>query len=276
MTSLIDTPTDVGNPDRVVQELLEAGKHGQPNNSARTDSRQPTKDDGDPRFRGKSQDQIIDMYHNLERHTGSLANEVGQLRRTTDAILLSKREDDLRRNGGNADPVTIKPSELLENPTEALDGFVSSRMTTAMQPLRDRIQGLEAELASTRLAGTHQDAEQIANSEAFQSWLKETPMRRQVAAMAANGNARATSDLITEFKETAGKGTSRTRQEALDAAEKVTLERSQSGGEGNTGGSKKTYRRSDLIALRQSNPDKYEDPTLQREIIAAYREGRVI
>jgi len=272
MTSLIDTPVDVGNPDRVVQELLEAGKQGRPNQGS---DRGRTQDTTDPRFRGKSAEDIIQMYQNLERHTGGLANEVGQLRRTTDAILLNKREADLRGNGG--EPVTVKPTDLLENPTEALDEFLTSRLTTAIQPLRDRINGLETELASTRLAGTHSDANEVANSQEFKDWVQETPMRRQVANMAAQGHIRATQDLLTEFKSTkAGGGSGKTREQALADAERVNLEQSRTGNDGTTGGSKKTYRRSDLIALRQRDPDKYEDPVLQREIVAAYREGRVI
>lgn len=274
MGSLLDTPLDVGNADRVTKQLEE--------NSATVAAAAGTttgkKEEGDPRFRGKSSDDVIDMYRNLESHTGRLANELGQLRRTTDQILLSKRADDLRQNGATS-VISIKPTDLLERPTEALGTYFDSRVAELREPLEQRINSLEVELAATRLNSTHSDANAVANSAKFQEWVKGSPLRQQVANLAAQGNIRATTDLITEFK-LAGRHDEgqQTREQALAAAEKVALEQGRTGADGgpSTKATGKTYRRADLIALRMSNPDRYEEPGFAAEILKAYREGRVV
>ena len=276
MASLIDTPNDVGNPDRVVQQLTE-------NSSMRTEpttraNRQQIEDSTDPRFRGKSAADIADMYKNLERHSGSLANEVGQLRRVTDEILLSKRRDDLQKGGQN-DPIEIKPTDLLERPTEALDRYFSNRMTTAVEPLRQHIANLETQLATSQLNSSHADAAEIASSEEFTDWVKETPMRKSVAQLARSGNVKATQDLLTEYKKTRvehqdSNDESHNLNDALNKAQKISLERGRTSSDGvNTRPEGKIYNRTDLIALKMRDPDKYEQ--LADEITKAYMEKRV-
>lgn len=272
MASLIDTPLDVGNPDRVVAELT-ANINDQRSRGADTRQKTTQDDNSDPRFRGKSKEDVIEMYRNAESHMGRLANEVGQLRRTTDQILLDKRATDLKQNGTVAKE--LKPTDLLERPTEALDDFFASRASAVLEPLQNRINSLENELASTRLNSTHTDAVSIANSGEFQEWVKESPLRQQVAQLAGNGNIRATQDLLTEYK--LSKKNSNL-EAALKAVEGATLESGRTGSDSG-GGSRstgKTYRSSDLIALRMRDPDRYEDPVFSAEILKAYQEGRVI
>jgi hypothetical protein len=61
----------------------------------------------------------------------------------------------------------------------------------------------------------------------------------------------------------------------LEAARRVGLE---NGGASNAAASTKTgktYRRVDLLRLKQERPDDYYSESFQAEIIAAYNEGRV-
>jgi hypothetical protein len=77
------------------------------------------------KLRGKSLEDIANMYVNLESTYGRMANDLGQQRKLTDRLLDLKRVEDLGKQQPKA--VEVSTSEFLEKPTETLEKFVSSR-----------------------------------------------------------------------------------------------------------------------------------------------------
>ncbi len=235
----------------------------------------------EPRFAGKSTEEIVSMYKNLESHSGRLAAQLGENKQMLNQLILGKRDNDLRQNGGNTTPVEIKPTDLLANPTEAIDRYLSAREAPLVSQLQQRLSQLEAQLGETKFASKHKDADQQTADPAFAAWVNQTPLRMRLAAEAANNNFYSADLLLDEWNAAQKAGTnsvSNTSSRAQDLANKVRLEGSGTGSETGTGratSSGKIFKRSDLIALRQSDPDTYESPAYQREIVRAYQEGRV-
>lgn len=229
------------------------------------------------RFAGKSREDIMEMYLNVERHSGKLANELGQTRAAVNELLVDKRARDLAANGGNRQPATVDPAELLQRPTEALDPFIEERVTRAISPIQQQLARLEGLLGQTVFNNHHADAQDVTNSEEFAAWVKETPLRRSIAQMAANGNSQAADELLTEYKKTRETNVSRAsaREESrLDAAASVSLEQSRTGNDGSVPKKGKEYTRAQMLALMQS-PSYQSDDVLRDEVSRAYIEGRV-
>lgn len=271
MVSLVDV-TSTGNSSRALESLTEeraeAAAATKPNPTV--EEAAPAKPAEDPRFAGKSREEILDMYRNLEVHQGRLANELGQQRRTLDELLLDKRRQDLSQNGGSAPKV--EAADLLTRPQEVLDQYVNARARELVEPVAQRLNQLESALATSSFTTRHADSEQIVNSPEFRAWVGETPLRKQLAQNAAGGNAQAADALLTEYK-LSKRLPGRNLEAALDKAEKATLESNQPS-EPAAKQTGKTYRREDLIALRMRNPDEYN--RLSDSIMQAYREGRVV
>lgn len=229
-----------------------------------------------PKLRGKTREQIADMYANLESSHGRLANDLGTQRKLTDRLLDLKRDTDLSNNTA-PQKVQIKSEELLENPTEALERFSQARESQNEARLRD----MEARLAAQSLIQSHPDYLEVAQSPEFAAWVQSSSLRVRAAQSAQAGDWTAAGDLLTEYK-AQKKATVTDDEEEVDdevtaarkAAGKASLE---SNSQGSAGAKKKgtIYRRVDLMRLRAEKPDQWEDPDFQAEIIRAYSEGRV-
>lgn len=234
-------------------------------------------DDGLPsKLKGKTPQQIAEMYVNLESAYGRMANDLGTQRKMTDRLLDLKRDTDLNNNGQPA-KVEIKSSELLENPTEALERFSQARDAQSNARLAD----MERRLAAQAFVNAHPDYQAFENNAEFSAWVASAPSRSRVAAAAANGDWSAASDLLTEYKAIQKKPAGDTdddeaddEQSARKAAKAASLE---SASQGNAGAKKKgtVYKRADLMRLRAEKPDVWADEEFQAEIIRAYNEGRV-
>jgi hypothetical protein len=277
MVSLVDVESG-GNSKRALDDLnaeraAAAAEPKEAKPSALQPANRPADNEPkeDPRFAGKSREEVLRMYENLEQHQGRLANELGQQRRTLDELLLQKRTQDLSANGATVPDVN--PADLLARPKEVLDQYVTARAREMVEPMAQRLNQLEAALSSTVYQSRHSDSTEVTSSPEFKAWVNATPLRRQLAQNAAQGNAQAADALLTEFKATLPTPKGKNLEAALEKAGKVALEGNQPSDPAAkpTG---KTYRRADLIALRARDPDAYNRAS--DEIYRAYREGRVV
>jgi hypothetical protein len=272
MVSLVHVET-AGNSTRALDALKEerAATQLEPNKAKSADAAPPAADNReDPRFAGKSREEILRAYENLEQHQGRLANELGQQRRTLDELLLQKRSQDLSANG--APVAKIDPADLLTRPQEVLDQYVTAAAQKLVEPMAQRMNQLESALSSSVYNSRHSDSSQITNSPEFKAWVNQTPLRRQLAGNAAQGNVQAADALMTEYKESRGVVKATNLENALEKAAKVNLEGNQPS-DPSSKPAGKTYKRADLIALRARDPEAYN--RAGDEIMRAYREGRV-
>lgn len=273
MASLVDVDNS-GDAKRAVEQLTEEAAAQKTATAVVAAKPEPSADDSgeEARFRGKSREDILAMYHNLESHQGRLASELGQTRRTVDEILLQKRRDDLSTNGA-VDDFQIDPADMLTKPKEVLDRYVDAKAKALIEPTVQRLNNLEQTLLTTSFQTRHADSSTVTATPQFKNWVRETPLRQQLAQNAANGSVQAADALMTEYK--AAKPQGKNLEAALDQASKVTLEGARASESGAGGGAAgKKYKRGDLMKLRQQDPDKYD--SLGPEIYKAYQEGRVV
>lgn len=290
MAKIVDIDNAPGDVDGLTKSLGEAvtataeqNKVDEPKNDKVDDAGNNVVNNEDPlagtKFEGKSVEDLLSSYKNLESAYGRMANDLGSQRKLTDRLLDLKRDDDLQSNAP-VDPPKIDSAQLLENPTEALDRVMSDREARIRQEYDDRLTQFESQLAADRLLARHPDVVELGQSAEFQAWAQETPIRSQVAQRAAAGDFDAADALLTEYKadqkETINLKTPSedTLKVDVDAAKKVALESSATPSpDGASSG--KTYRRADMIQLKIERPDVWADPAFQAEILKAYSEGRV-
>jgi len=286
MVKFVDVPLDNGDSNRAVAALNEAVAESRNSPVRQQQDVQDTSSvtrhtDVDPRFAGKSTSDIVNMYKNLESHSGRLASQLGETKQALNQVILEKRSNDIRQNSPQRESIKIQPTDLMTNPTEAIDRLISDRMSqnSEVSAVKQRIAELEAQLSNTTFVTRHPNAQDVTVDPAFQAWVAKTPLRQKLNANAAAGNMDAADALLTEWdsaKPTASVTTATTR--AQEAAQRLSLESSNTGSESGHGPNRsaRTFKRQDIIRLRQTNPDLYESDAYQKEIMRAYRENRVV
>ena len=275
MASIVDVDNAPGDLDELQKSLTEAV-------TVTTVTPEPKKEvtpepNKDPlagtKFAGKTVEDILDSYKNLESAYGKMANDLGTQRKLTDRLLDLKRDEDLKSNA--PEPIKLDSAELLDNPTEALDRYTAAREARIRKEYDERLSGFETQLQADRFMRKHPDFMTLGQSEEFRNWAQNNPIRSRVAQQAAAGDWDAADALLSEYKEVQKTVQPEKAPTAdLEAAKKVALESSAQGGaEGASRG--KVYRRADLIDLKIRKPHIYQDPAFQAEILKAYSEGRV-
>jgi len=288
LSSLVDIAEDTpGNLVSLEADLTAAvnASNSEPTKVATVEEKQSAASNLPEKLRGKSLEDIAQMYVNLESTYGRMANDLGQQRKLTDRLLDLKRVEDL----GKQQPVKaveVSTSEFLERPTETLEKFVSSREATRNDEYSQRMAALESSLAQQRFEQKHSDGITLANDPAFVAWVQKSKIRTKAAQAAYNGDWTAADELLTEYKETlAGSGAPTPKTDdkkaeqttaGVEAARAVALDTSGSSSDGSSSKTAgKIYRRSDLMQLRIEKPDAYYDEGFQAEILRAHAEGRV-
>ena len=218
------------------------------------------------KYQGKTLEEIVQMHQEAERLIGRQAQEVGEVRRLADELLkqqLSHKKE--------APPQVENELDFFEDPKTAVQKAVASHpdVLAAKQAAR-QMQQLQTQAA---LAKKHPDFAQVVQDPEFVNWIKGSPMRVNMYALAdAQYDFNAADELISTFKQIRGARTNETVTTGQQTRAKDM--RAASVDVGGTGeSSKKVYRRADLIRLKMTDPARYE--ALQPEIMAAYSEGRV-
>ncbi len=218
------------------------------------------------KYKGKSLEEIVTMHQEAERLIGRQAQEVGEVRRLADQLLkqqLSAKQPEPTKEETELD--------FFEDPKQAVRKAVESHPDVlAAKQAAAQMRQLQTQAA---LAKKHPDFAEVVRDGEFIEWVKASPMRLNMYALAdAQYDYNAADELLSTFKQIR---TAKTQQ----VTETAKTERTQSlkaaavdtGGTGES--SKKVYRRADLIRLKMTDPNRYE--ALQSEIMQAYSEGRV-
>lgn len=283
MASIVDVDNAPGNLEELEQNLSEAVLANQKSGSkdGNEGKSDPAPKSGDPlagtKFEGKSVEEILESYNNLQSAYGRMANDLGTQRKLTDRLLDLKRDEDLMQNTPEKkeEPLPeISSSELLDNPTSALDRVMAAREARIRQEYDQRLSQFEQQLRTDKFVAKHPDYLELGQSEEFRAWATGDPIRNQVAQRAAQGDFDAADALLTEYKKSNRRDSSgnNLRDNDMEEARRVGMESSNTAGAANTG---KVYRRADLIDLKINKPHIYSDPAFQAEILKAYSEGRV-
>ena len=221
------------------------------------------------KFKGKSVEDIVKSYQELEKAYGQRANDLGEYRKLTDQLLeqqlQSKKQVETEEDNFDID-------DLLENPKEA----VTKAVKKATQPLEDKLLSYEREKRQEKFVAKHPDFQQVVNSPEFGEWVMASPVRQKLFQEAdKNYDYDVASELLDTYKAL----NSRTEANVEEQKEVVQKKRAKAMKQATTetaarsAPSSKVFSRKQLIHLKMTNPAKYE--SLRPEINLAYAEGRI-
>lgn len=222
------------------------------------------------KYKGKNFEDIVRMHQEAEKLIGRQAQEVGEVRRLADELL----KQQLSRNKSEAPAQELQETQeidFFEDPKTAVQKAVATHPDVLAA--KQAAMQLKAMQTQQQLVSKHPDFQDIVRDGEFIEWVKASPLRLNMFAMAdAQYDFAAADELLSTFKQIR---TAKTQQ-TQDSGTKVLKQNLKAaavdvGGTGES--SKKVYRRADLIRLRMQDPDRYM--AMQDEIMAAYSEGRV-
>jgi len=220
------------------------------------------------KFKGKSAKDIADSYTNLEREYGKKAQEIGELRKLTDQIL--KQQIDQTQHKETPEP-EIEDADFFVDPQKAVQRAIENHPKIKQYEQQAALAQRQANLE--RFAAKHSDYEDVLKEDEFQKWVGSSPVRQKLFAQAnSNYDFEAADEIFGQYKERkqliAG-----AKQQFTDNREAALKASSVPSGNSSAESGKKVYRRTDLIRLKMTDPNRYE--ALSDEIQKAYAEGRV-
>ena len=246
------------------EETLEAGE---------AETQEPAFEVPD-KFSGKSVEDIVKSYQNLEQELGRKSQEIGELRSLSDSFLkaeISRNEPQTSQATQNSNNETEE--DFFEYPNKAVNSLIEKH------PKFQEFQQFQAQqqqnTSKAQLEKTHPDYIDIVQDSGFQDWVQASKFRTDLFKEADAYNYDAADELLTHWKERSVIDKTAEVKEQQEATRKKALKssktESRSSAESTAG--KKTYRRADLIRLKATDPNRYAD--LADEIYSAYAEGRV-
>jgi hypothetical protein len=217
------------------------------------------------KYSGKSLEDIVKMHQEAEKLIGRQAQEVGEMRKLADQLI--------QQNLNKEQPVAKQETEIdfFEDPKTAVQKAVETHPDIIAA--REAAQQFKKMQTQQMLQQKHPDFAEVVGDGEFQEWVKASPIRLNMFAMAdSQYDFQAADELLSTFKQIRGVKAKQT----ADVGKQV-LKQNLKAASVDTGGtgesSAKVYRRADLIRLKMTDPDRYEQ--LQPEIMKAYAEGRV-
>ena len=221
------------------------------------------------KFQGKSMEDVISSYENLEKELGRKGQEIGELRKLTDGIL----QQQLTTTKSGTEAQEEEETDFFDDPDKAVSKAIENHPKFREFEEQQKVQAASA--TTQQLQTAHPDYLEVVGNPKFQEWVQESPIRTELYVSAHNYDLNSAMELICNWKDRslisntseAEANKAVKRDQALKAGRGVsrTSSESQAG--------KKIYRRADLIRLRTNNPERYE--SLQDEILQAYSDGRV-
>ena len=224
------------------------------------------------KYAGKSLEEVITMHQNVEKAFGKQGQEVGEQRQMIQQLVNSQSKDS-------------QATESIEEAVSFEDSFYddpAKAVNSAIENHPDIIKAKEVNFKSaqkanlSQLEAAHPDFMDVVGDSNFQKWVGESGIRTELFRKAdANYDFDSANELLGTWKQISMIG----KTQDVKKAEKVKRDKamrqtsSETRSSGDSVGGKKMYRRSDLIALQQSDPSRYAD--LSDEIMSAYSEGRV-
>ncbi len=220
------------------------------------------------KYRGKSLEEVVQMHQEAEKLLGRQSSEVGELRKVVDDYIASQT------------PVQA-PQQPVE-PEDDIDYFTDpqaavNRAIENHPKIREAQQYTEQYKKQSSLAtlqAKHPDMQTILSDPKFAEWIKASKIRTQLFVAADQQyDADSADELFTLWKER--KTVAQQTAQVEKQARKQTLKAANTGNARGTGEGtrKKVYRRSDIIKLMKTDPERYQ--ALSDEILQAYAEGRV-
>jgi hypothetical protein len=227
---------------------------------------EPEQDDIPDKYKGKSTAEIVRMHQEAEKLLGRQSSEVGELRQVVDNYIQTQLD---------TTPATQEPEEEIDffsDPDKAVERAIKNH--PSIKAAEAQTQQYKQQTAQAHLQQRHPDMQAILQDSKFVDWIKGSKIRTQLFAQAdTQYDYEAADELFTNWKERQGAVAQTVANEK--ASRKEAVKTASTGGAKGSGetATRKIYRRSDIIKLMQTDPDRYL--ALSPEIERAYAEKRV-
>lgn len=226
------------------------------------------------KFQGKSMEDIIKSYQELEKEFGRKNNELGELRKLTDSILQQQLSEPQSAFQFETPDPEIEFDDLINQPKEVIRTVLET--DPEIQAIKQELAAVKRNESLARLREQHPDADKLVVDPAFQTWVTASPTRQRMFQEAnSNFDADLAAELFSMYKlaQQAGKqATEQMREEAADkAVADAKLETGRTSTQANS--SKPILSRAELIRLRIEDPQRFQ--AMEPQIMEAYAEGRV-
>lgn len=219
------------------------------------------------KFRGKSAEEIIEMYQNLEQDHSRLGNEVGKTRKLLDEVVQAELAN-------RTAPVTIQPEEEDEpdwsyEPDKAARKLVEAEVGSVKKELDE----LKGKISLREFTSENKEFMEDSVTDAFKEWVSASEYRIRLYNKNASGfdpdSAQELASGWLEHKKVIDQNNTQVVEERKQKLKDASMEKGASSG----GSRKKMWSRAYIRHLRLNEPSKYE--ANKDEIAAAYAEGRV-
>ena len=232
------------------------------------DSTQDHTDDELPeKYRGKSIKDIVSMHQEAEKLIGKHSGEVGELRQYVDGFIKGKLTESESRQAPVEEEI-----DFFEDPQRAVSKAIESHPD--VRRAREQSDLYSKQTAMSALNHKHPDMGTVIQNPNFMEWVKASKVRTELFQRAdQHYDFDCADELITQYKERSAVVQQATQTEQQSRQQAVKAASTGSSGGASTAGSKRVYRRADIIKLMKNDPDRYE--ALAPEIMRAYQEGRV-
>lgn len=260
-------------------DLFEAEATGQP-------VAKVTPDTIPEKFKGKTVEDMIQMYQHAERKIGVQGQEIGTLRRLTDEVIGLKKQPTTQTTEQERKPVTV--DALLSDPEKTIaQAVANSDIGRRAIRAEERVNQLETSLNEERFTSKHKTVDQDINDPAFVTWVNKNSLRQSLAAEAAKNDspnrflaAKNLWDLWDEHKELTTPAGKAKEESLVGKGKVVTSTVRQAPVDGVKG--KPIYSRAKVMEFKmrvqQGDPSaliKWNDPTFQQNLNQAYADERV-
>jgi len=225
-------------------------------------AQEETEDEIPEKYQGKSVADIVRMHQEAEKLLGRQSSEVGELRKVVDSYIQTQLS--------NEAPET-EELDFFEDPQKAVAKAIENH--PKIREAEEMSMQYRKQDTFGRLQQKYTDLMETVQDPKFHDWVKASKIRTQLYMMADQQfDYDAADELLSNWNER--KGTVKATAEAEKQSRKNAVKEASTGNVRGTGEtSKKIYRRSDIIKLMKTDPDRYQ--ALSDEIMTAYREGRV-
>ena len=231
-------------------------------------SKEEVVDDLPEKYRNKSLKDIIAMHQESEKLIGKQGNEVGELRRTVDDFIKTQTSRNLQTDV----ETELSDDDFYSDPIQATKRAIDEH--PAIQDAKQQSIAMKQAAVQNKIATKYPNFREIATSEDFGKWVNGSKVRVELYNRAQNDfDFDSADELLSTWIERQEYTKKVTDTSKLDREQQLkSADMGTSGATVST--TKKKYRRSDIIKLMQTDPDRYD--SMANEIMIAYRENRVI
>lgn len=148
------------------------------------------------RFDGKSIDDVLESYANLERSYSQQGQEIGALRKTVDNLvtLQSQNVASVADTSKTVEPVKI--DDLYDDPEGAIAKVVNKTASKRIEELENQVKVLSVSEKKAQLTGRYPTWQAEIVKPEFGEWVKSSPARSRLAVQADQGDLDSANDLL--------------------------------------------------------------------------------